>query len=298
MITDALDRAVDAMVEHAEHRGPRKQTDIGHGGEFGRRRLCPFGPGPAGQRRWIGVEPAAQQEILVGEHHPRARAPGGQRRGKPRGTTADHEQVAMEEPLVVEVRVWLSRKAAEARRAPDRRLIELLPERPRPHEGLVVEAGRQKRGEPVVHRQRVEAQGGPAVLAACFQAVEQLGGGRARIRFLPRARAQLDQGIRFFRSRGEHAARAMILEASPDQPHAVRQQRRSEGIARMSLIGASVEREAEGPIAVYPPARDAIPLAHRCRTRRSATSRASSTAVISCVETLRVTTSQLRSPCS
>ena len=64
-------------------------------------------------------QPAAEPEILVGEDHARARAPGRERRHQPGGTRADHQHVAMGEGLLVVVRIGLrplARPSPAARR--------------------------------------------------------------------------------------------------------------------------------------------------------------------------------------
>ena len=169
--------------------------------------------------------------------HRMTRAParaGRERRHQAGRPAADHQHVAMRECLLVMVRDPPRRGAAEARGAADQRLVELLPELRRPHEGLVVEAGDEEAREPVVHRADVEAQRRPAVLARGDQPVVELGRGRARVRLAPRAGAQFDQRVRLFRACREDAARAVILERAADQLHAVGEQRRGERVARRS----------------------------------------------------------------
>src|SRR5262249_37536112 len=50
----------------------------------------------------------------------------------------------------------------------------------------------------------------------------------------------------FFGSRRENAARAVILERACEEVHPVRQQPRSQRVARMPAIAAAVEGEGEG----------------------------------------------------
>src|SRR5581483_6634814 len=102
--------------------------------------------------------------------------------------------------------------SAEARRAADGGLVNLLPERSRPHEGLVVEARAEDGREQLVDREQVEFERGPAVLARGVEPVIQLDGGGTGVRLAPRARPQLDQSIRLLRARGQDAARTMIFE--------------------------------------------------------------------------------------
>ena len=69
----------------------------------------------------LGQQAAAEARLLVGQHHPRAGAAGGERRGEPGRAAADHQHVAMGVALVVAVGIGRARRLAEARGAPDQR---------------------------------------------------------------------------------------------------------------------------------------------------------------------------------
>ena len=204
----------------------------------------------------------------------------------------------MHKALVIFIGVFVLGQRAQACGAADDRLIDLFPKRRRPHEGFVVKPCREKAVQLVVDRHRVQLEAGPSVLACRLQPVEEFGHRRPRIRFLPRARAQMDQRVRFFRPCRQRPARAVILKATPHQPHAIGEQRRGQSVARMADIAVPVKGKAEALRAVNLAARNAIGLAHLLRPCALATSRASSTLVISWVTVLRVTTSHDRSPCS
>ena len=204
----------------------------------------------------------------------------------------------MHKALVIFIGVFVLGQRAQACGAADDRLIDLFPKRRRPHEGFVVKPCREKAVQLVVDRHRVQLEAGPSVLACRLQPVEEFGHRRPRIRFLPRARAQMDQRVRFFRPCRQRPARAVILKAPPHQPHAIGEQRRGQRVALVADIAVPVKGEAEGFAAVDLAARNAIGLAHLLRPCALATSRASSTLVISWVTVLRVTTSHDRSPCS
>ena len=221
MVGPTLQGAVDAVVPGAGDRGPQEETDPVHRRQFAHGFGGPVRAGPTVHLMGLGVEPPAHDEILVGKNDPRAAAPGRKRGGKAGRTRADDQQVAMQEALVVVVRIGLSGQAAEAGRGSDGRLIDPLPEGFRPHEGLVVEAGRQEGGEQIVDRQQVMAQRAAIVLAERLEPVEQLGDGRPRIRLAISAAAQLDQRVGLFRAGGEDAPRPMVFEAPADQPDAV-----------------------------------------------------------------------------
>ena len=298
MVRLALQRAIDAVIVGADDRGPREETDPVHGRQFAHGVHRPVRAGPTIHLMGLGVEPPAHDEILVGQNHPRTAAPGGEGGGKAGRPGADNQQVAMQEPLVVAVRIGLAGQAAETGSGADGRLVDPLPEGFRPHEGLVIEAGREERREQIVKRQQVVAQRAAIVLAAGFQPVEQFGNGRPCVGLPVRAAAQFDQRVGLFRTGREDAAGPMVFEAPSDQPDPVGEQGRGQRVAGMAGQPAAVEPEIEAAAPVDQAAVEAERPAHRSRPRATATSRASSTSRTSWVSVLRVTTSQDRSPCS
>ena len=157
MVGDPLDGGQVVVIVVTDHGRARQQPDIVPVLQFfsdGRR--------PVRARRIVDALAAAQQaaakgRLLVGQDDPRA---GG--RCRPRGgeagrTAADDQHVAMGVHLVVAVGVGLLGRAAHAGGMPDHDLIG-LPEALRPHEGLVVEAGRKQPAKRVVHSPHVEFQ--------------------------------------------------------------------------------------------------------------------------------------------
>ena len=75
------------------------------------------------------------------------------------------------------------------------RLVDLLPEALRPHEGLVVEAGDEHGRRQRIDGAHIEIERGPAVLALRHQAIEKLDHGGARVGFLAAPLAQFHQRI-------------------------------------------------------------------------------------------------------
>ena len=126
---------------------------------------------------------------------------------------------------------------------------------------------------------------------AAIKPVVKLDRGGAGIGLAPRARAKLDQSIRLFRPRGENAARAVVFERAADETNAVGKQRRGERVAGMAAELSAVEIEAQGPRPV-----DQAAVCEPVRLMRGrhfeVSFAADSTATISCVLILRVTTSQ------
>ena len=193
----------------------------------------------------LAQQRAAELGLLVDQDHARAAAAGGERRHQPGGTAADHEHVAVRVHVLVAIRIGRGRRPAQAGGAADQPLVHAPPPALRPHEGLVVEARREQRAEDVVQRPQVEADGWPAVLARGSEAVVQLDLGGADVGLGARAAAQLHERVRLLGAGAEDAARAVILEAAPDQMDAVRQQRRSERVAGVALVAGAVEGEMQ-----------------------------------------------------
>ena len=294
MVVDALERGIGAAVIDADHRSAPHDAAIGKPLELGLGGGHPFDRRAAFDLAMLGEQAPAEPEILLAQDHPRARPGRGERRRQARSAAADDQNIAERVGLLVVIGVGDARAAAEPGGAADGRLVELLPERGRPHEGLVVEAGAEDRREQLVHREQIEFQRRKAVLARGVEPVIELDGGGAGVRLAPRARAELDQRAGLLRAGREDAARAMIFERAADQAHAVGEQRRSERVAGMAGHLLAVEGEGERARAVDQAAgRGAMGL--RLRHAQAPLS-ANSTAVISCVVMSRVTTSQAWQP--
>jgi hypothetical protein len=195
---------------------------------------------------------AAKRKILLDQHDVEAVARRQFRRGQSGRAGADDEQVAMVMNDVVAVRIGRTRGIAHAGGAAD----EFLEEHPlagaaaEPDEGLVVEPRRQEPAEQIVHPANVEADIRPGVLAPRRQTLAQLDLGRLGVRLAPGAGADRDQGATFLRARRHDAARAVILEAAPQDALAVGHQGRGQGVARQSLHGAAIPGESQRPGAV------------------------------------------------
>ena len=296
----AFQRAEGAVIIGPGHGGACHEPDIGERTEFRQHVRCPVGRRLAGDLRAIRQQAAPHAGVLLGQDHIRPGPCRRQRRHQPGGAGADDQQVAFRPGLFIDRLVTAARQAAKTGGAADHRLVEPFPEGARPHEGLVIEAGTQKGGGQIVHRQQIMAQRRPAVLALRAQPFIDFLHRGADVRGLLIALQNLDQRIRLFRPGGQHAARAVVLEAASDQLHPVRQQRRRQRIARMPGKGPPVEAKADGSAAVDQTlARNPHVAAPRfgadfggVRSATSATSR------ISCVTVLRVTRSQLAQPVS
>ena len=177
-------------------------------------------------------------ELLIPE-------PAAQLRGEAGSAGTHHQHVAMGVARGVAVGIRLLRRDAEPGRGADDRLVEPLPRRLRPHEGLVVEPGRKQRRGEIVERADVEAERGPAVLRHGGEAVVKLLHGGAHVgRRAPGVAADADQRVRLLGAGGKHAARPVILERAAHQVNAVGQQRGSQRVALQPGMGDPVEGKA------------------------------------------------------
>ena len=158
MIRDALQRAIDAAVVDAEYRRSPENPNVAERRQFPRRIRDPLDARPSVDLESLGVESAAELEIVVGENDASPCPTRGERGVQPRGTAADDQHVAMREGFLILVGIGLAARPSQPRGAADQRLVELFPERRRPHEGLVVEARDQDRRRQRIDRAEIEAQ--------------------------------------------------------------------------------------------------------------------------------------------
>ncbi len=250
MVGDPLDQAQIVVVVVGECRGPGQDAKFGQRLQLGRHLRE-----PGGTRMTHGLieQRAAKLGLLLGQEHARAAPPRRERRCQASGPGADDQDVAMGEAVLIAVGIGLDWRLAQACRPPDRALVDALPPGRRPHEGLVVEAGREQRAQKVADRADVELDRGPAVLAAGDEALVELDLGRPDIGLGARALAELDQRVRLLGAGRDDAARAMVFEAPADQVDAVREQRGRQRVAGEALVADAVEGEAQRARAVDPP---------------------------------------------
>ena len=300
MQAHALQRAEGAVVIGPRHRGACHATDVGKPAEFLKNARRPIGRRLARDLRGICQQAAAHARVLVRQNHIRPGPRRRQRGHQPGGAGTDHQQVTFRPGLFIDRDVTVARQAAQTGGAADHRLVQPFPEGARPHEGLVVEARTQKGGGQIVNRQQIMAQRRPAVLALRAEPFVDFLHRGADVGRLLIGFQHLDQRIRLFRSGGQHAARAVVLEAAANQFHPIRQQRRRQRVARMPGEGLPVKAKADGPAAVDQTLACNPHVAALCRGAgfgavRSATR---ATSRISCVTVLRVISSQLAQPVS
>ena len=156
----------------------------------------------------------------------------------------DHQHVAMRIVMQVAIGVGHSGRSSETSGSANRRLVDMSPERTRPHEGLVVETSRKYRGNHVVDRSEIEGQRREAILAECSHSVIQLELRRAQVRCdTPGTSINRHQRIGLLRPSGHDAARPMILERTADQMNAIGQQRRGKRVTLRTNVSFAVEAE-------------------------------------------------------
>jgi hypothetical protein len=186
--------------------------------------------------------------VAVIDHHDRAAGGArGKGRAQARRAGADDEHIDAAMNLI---RPRLRRRLAEA---PEPRhgadlWLEHMPVRPQ--EGLVVEARRQEFRETVDEGEAIGLRGRRSIDTAGDETIHEGDGRRLGIGLRPVTDGEVDQRVRLFHARSVDAARTVILEASTDDPHAVRQQRGGERVAGKSRIGPPVEGEAQAARAI------------------------------------------------
>ena len=249
VVGDALGQRHEIVVVITEGRGAGQYLHVRHGGKPRSRRLRPVVTRLAVDRQAaVEVQRTADFRLLVDEHDTGTGFGGGKRCGKAGDTGANHQHVTMGITAGIMIRVRFRRRDAEAGGAADEGLIDAVPGLLRPHEGLVVEAGGKERRHQVVDRADIEGERRPAVLGFDLHAVEDFLHRGAHVRLAAGGIARdVEQRVRLFRSGRQDAARAVILERAAEQVHAVRQERRGDGIALQRRVALAVEGETGGP---------------------------------------------------
>ncbi len=237
-------------MEVSGDRGAGQHVDVLGLGEAARPLRRPLGLRPTFDRSPGDVGDAAEARRLVGDDHPEPRRRGGLGRCQARDAGTRHQHVAADVHVLVGVGVAAARRLAEPGGPADERLVDGLPERPGPHEGLVVETGGEETGQTAVDRADVELEARPAILADGDEPVVELHLGRALVRLVTVAFADADEPVHLLRPEAHDAARAVILEAPPDEAPPVGEEGGGERVARQARHRLPIECEGDAPRAV------------------------------------------------
>ena len=254
MVAEALQPDEIVVVVVPGDRRSRQHLDVLETGQRMRRARNPFASRLAVDLCLADQQAPAELALHVRQDHAAPRAARLHRRVQPRGTRADDQEIAVGMAGLVALGVGVFGGAAQAAHAANELFVDAVPPRARPHERLVVEAGRKELGEQSRKGADVDAKARPAVLAFRDEPFEELGLGRPHVRFPPGAFAQRDQGVRLLDARAQDSSRAVVLEAPGDQMHPVREQGRRERIARVSGVAHPVEPKAQHAVALNPAA--------------------------------------------
>ena len=128
----------------------------------------------------------------------------------------------MDVAVIVAIRVGKRRRASHAGGSPDQMLVE-QPAAAWPHEGLVIEPGRNERTEQIRRSSQIEIDRRPAVLAAGRQSFDECYLRGARIRLAAISLTELHQRVRLLGAGGHDTTRAVIFEAACHHADTVRQ---------------------------------------------------------------------------
>jgi hypothetical protein len=264
MVSQSLYHRDEVVILVAECGAARQHLHVGHRSERRFDLLDPLHALAAVDFGLARQQAAAQFALVVDQNHARAGCARGVRGRQAARTAADHQYVAVAEAFVVAVCIARVRRGAEARRRANF-LFVFRPPFARPHEGLVVEAGRQKARELLVDRHPVVFEARLRIYAMGNQPLIQLDFGGACIGHRILAALQLHDRIRFRHVGADNAARPVILEAASNEMHAVGEQRRGQRIALKALIRTAIKGEFQRNRAIDAPAgAQTVVLAHGC----------------------------------
>ena len=211
---------------------------------------------------------------MLAQDNPRTRLRRHPRSLQARRTSADDDHVSVLVVGVVAADVGRLVRLTQASRTADHRLDQAVPHGRADQESLVVEARREEPRQRGVHRANVEVQVREGVDRLGGQALAQLGHRHAVVgftrAFLGVGDVAVDERVWLFHASGNDAARAVVLERTTHQMHAVGQQRRGHRVTAIAREGLAVEGKAQRLGTVDATAgREAIFLAHAQPSPRS-----------------------------
>ncbi|MNL44709.1 hypothetical protein D3C87_1673020 [compost metagenome] len=176
------------MVVITKGGGARQNPHIGQRLQFGEDLLRPFITGKTvDDRTGIEAQHTADFGILVHQNDACAGFCSSQRRRQAGNAGAGDEHIAMGITAGIMIRIRFARRLAETGGATDQRFVNLVPGSLRPHEGLIIETGREHRRQKIVDSAQIEGQRRETVLRGDDRAVENLLNRGAHIGLLAQA---------------------------------------------------------------------------------------------------------------
>ena len=150
MVADSFDGWKDAMIKRSDNSGARHNADIWHGRQFGHGRRGPIAARLIADCKCLAVQATPHAEIFVRNDNLRAGPACSQGGGKSGRACPNNQQIAVQEPFVIQIRVVLFGQRPKASGMPNNGFIQFFPKRGRPHEGFVIESSSQEIRQTVV----------------------------------------------------------------------------------------------------------------------------------------------------
>ena len=222
VVRPALQGQEEVMFVIARRGGPGQHLDLRQRSQLLDRQTGPLPTGNLLDPRAAPEQRASRLRPFVHENHAGPGASRFQGGGQASGAGSRDENVAVGVHVVIVVRVGVRGDHAESGRFADMMLV-LPPGTRRPHEGLVVEAGRHEAREPTVDGPQVEPDAGEDVDASGHQAVVELHLGGHHVGQGAVSLSYLDQRVGLLHACGHDAPGPVILQAPSHQVNAVGQ---------------------------------------------------------------------------
>ena len=275
VVGERLADGQEVVVVVTKHHTPADDAHLGHGRQLRLGRARPVAGRLAVDRALQAMGCAAQMRPQLGQNHPRTAAPGRQRGGQPGDTAAGDQHVAVDVLVHIPILVLVGGRRTQATGLADEMLVP-HPGLGRPHESLVIKAGRKQRREPAVDAQQVFARARPWVHTLGHQPLVQLDLGHLGVRYRPGTRLQLHQRRRFLDSAGHDGARAVVFPGARQHGLAAGQYGRGQSVTGEALVAAPIEAKFQRPAAV-----DAVARARNAATTHGAAPTAGATSAFS-----------------
>jgi len=244
-----IGQRITVVIDTRPH-APQAQVDIGHRLQRLDGLVDPFLGIHTVDLRRIDDRTPAPGCGLLGKQDTRAAFPRSLGRRQTGDPAADDQNVDMRMEMLVGVLITILRRLAQTRGLANEGLVDMLPERTREHEHLVVEARRQEARQMRVDRADVEFEARPVVLRCRGQPVEHLCRGDTLVRLETPPLAEIDQSVGFLGPARDDPARAVVFERPPHQHLVIGQQCRGKRIAFISAQMFAVEGEGHRLAAV------------------------------------------------